>query len=356
MRAALDRHLCAGDGHDRLQFHPCCPICRFERLDGELDRSLSVGLRGQALALIAVTAATTVGPWFTSLARADSGDDVAAGVAALGQTPEAIEHANDPVPAMVDPGSPDDDLGPGDGSDDGGDQPQQDDAQPQPPPAPSPAPQAPQAEPARQPEQASTPPQQEPAPREAQDESASEAPAAPSAPTTSAPDVPASTAVEVASPEAPAPAPPDPSTEPAIAVPAPPIPAPPEGATKPAGPKRDDGRLRPPRGHERSEAWRRGDASIAASGRAVTAAAAAPTSRSAGDATARTTQVPPRRTGTYTVQPGDCLWSIARRILPAGASDAAVAAEVDRLWRLNADEIGTGDPNLIEPGQVLRLR
>jgi nucleoid-associated protein YgaU len=95
---------------------------------------------------------------------------------------------------------------------------------------------------------------------------------------------------------------------------------------------------------------------MAARGRAVTAAAAATSSRSAGDATARTTQVAPRRTGPYTVQPGDCLWSIARRVLAAGASDAAVAAEVDRLWRLNAGAIGTGSPDLIEPGQVLRLR
>jgi nucleoid-associated protein YgaU len=59
---------------------------------------------------------------------------------------------------------------------------------------------------------------------------------------------------------------------------------------------------------------------------------------------------------TYTVRAGDCLWSIARRILPAGASDAAVAAEVDRLWRVNTRVIATGDPDLIVPGQVLRLQ
>ncbi len=57
----------------------------------------------------------------------------------------------------------------------------------------------------------------------------------------------------------------------------------------------------------------------------------------------------------YTVQAGDCLWSIAERLLPAGASVAEVEAEVARLWRLNAARIGTGDPNLIYAGTALRL-
>jgi hypothetical protein len=57
----------------------------------------------------------------------------------------------------------------------------------------------------------------------------------------------------------------------------------------------------------------------------------------------------------YTVRPGDCLWSIAERVLPNGASNAEVESEVARLWRLNADRIGTGDPNLILTGTVLRL-
>jgi hypothetical protein len=59
--------------------------------------------------------------------------------------------------------------------------------------------------------------------------------------------------------------------------------------------------------------------------------------------------------GAYTVAPGDCLWSIAAALLPARASNAEIEAEVARLWRINADRIGTGDPNLIMPGMVLRL-
>jgi transcriptional regulator with XRE-family HTH domain len=58
----------------------------------------------------------------------------------------------------------------------------------------------------------------------------------------------------------------------------------------------------------------------------------------------------------YVVQPGDCLWHIAADLLPGSASTDAVAHEVERLWRLNEDRIGTGDPNLIYAGTELRLR
>jgi hypothetical protein len=57
----------------------------------------------------------------------------------------------------------------------------------------------------------------------------------------------------------------------------------------------------------------------------------------------------------YTVAPGDCLWSIAGALLRPGASNAEIAAEVSRLWRMNAATIGTGDPNVLLVGTVLRL-
>ncbi|MGN6588354.1 MAG: LysM peptidoglycan-binding domain-containing protein [Solirubrobacterales bacterium] len=59
---------------------------------------------------------------------------------------------------------------------------------------------------------------------------------------------------------------------------------------------------------------------------------------------------------TYVVQPGDCLWRIAADLLGPGADTQAIEDEVGRLWRLNEDRIGTGDPNLIYAGTELRLR
>jgi nucleoid-associated protein YgaU len=56
------------------------------------------------------------------------------------------------------------------------------------------------------------------------------------------------------------------------------------------------------------------------------------------------------------VRPGDTLWSIARRVLGEEADEAAVAAEASRIWRLNADRIGIGSPEVLLPGTVLRLR
>jgi nucleoid-associated protein YgaU len=57
----------------------------------------------------------------------------------------------------------------------------------------------------------------------------------------------------------------------------------------------------------------------------------------------------------YTVRPGDSLWSIARRLLGPGASAGEIAREVNRLWELNRDRIGTGDRNLLHVGTVLEL-
>ncbi|MDQ3608664.1 MAG: LysM domain-containing protein [Actinomycetota bacterium] len=55
------------------------------------------------------------------------------------------------------------------------------------------------------------------------------------------------------------------------------------------------------------------------------------------------------------MQAGESLWLIAERQLDGDASDAEVAAEVERLWDLNAELIGTGNPDLIYAGQELRL-
>lgn len=58
----------------------------------------------------------------------------------------------------------------------------------------------------------------------------------------------------------------------------------------------------------------------------------------------------------YVVRSGDCLWHIAEALLSPEAGTSAIAAEVERLWRLNEERIGTGDPSLIYAGTELRLR
>ena len=55
--------------------------------------------------------------------------------------------------------------------------------------------------------------------------------------------------------------------------------------------------------------------------------------------------------GAYVVRPGDSLWSIARSH-PAPGTD--VESRWRQIWRLNRDVVGA-DPDLIHPGQALRL-
>lgn len=54
-----------------------------------------------------------------------------------------------------------------------------------------------------------------------------------------------------------------------------------------------------------------------------------------------------------TVRSGESLWSIATDLLGPVASPARVAAEVERLWRLNRDRIRTGDPDVLPAGVSL---
>lgn len=56
-----------------------------------------------------------------------------------------------------------------------------------------------------------------------------------------------------------------------------------------------------------------------------------------------------------TIKPGDSLWKIARHRCGSGATEAVVYREVVRIWDANVGRIGTGDPNLIFPGQRLHM-
>jgi nucleoid-associated protein YgaU len=70
---------------------------------------------------------------------------------------------------------------------------------------------------------------------------------------------------------------------------------------------------------------------------------------------AQVTTAESQAASTYRVQPGDSLWRIASRHLGADATDLETAHEVSRLWKLNEQRIGTGNPDLIFPGQALRM-
>jgi nucleoid-associated protein YgaU len=58
---------------------------------------------------------------------------------------------------------------------------------------------------------------------------------------------------------------------------------------------------------------------------------------------------------THVVDQGESLWVIAREALRADASNIEIARYVSRIWDSNAATIGTGDPDLILPGQKLRM-
>jgi len=83
--------------------------------------------------------------------------------------------------------------------------------------------------------------------------------------------------------------------------------------------------------------------------------------RDGGSHRVRVTSAPDRddvghgQPATYTVRSGDSLWRIADRHLEPHATAAATAREVSRLWQINHQRIRTGDPDLIFPGQRLRM-
>jgi LysM domain-containing protein len=61
------------------------------------------------------------------------------------------------------------------------------------------------------------------------------------------------------------------------------------------------------------------------------------------------------RGGKHIVRPGDSLWSIASGVLGPRSSNAEIARFVSRLWELNKQRIGTGNPSLVLVGTELRL-
>jgi nucleoid-associated protein YgaU len=79
--------------------------------------------------------------------------------------------------------------------------------------------------------------------------------------------------------------------------------------------------------------------------------AARTTAPTAATGTAATPVARPTTPDTYVVRAGDSLWSIARA---HPAPDADVESRWRAIWRHNHDVVGD-DPDLIHPGQALRL-
>ena len=64
------------------------------------------------------------------------------------------------------------------------------------------------------------------------------------------------------------------------------------------------------------------------------------------------TAVPTSTSDPVVVQPGDCLWGVAARHLPADATPAQIAQDWPSWWAANRDSVGP-NPDLIHPGLEL---
>jgi hypothetical protein len=308
--ASLTAHLRRPEDHARLAFHPQCPHCREERLSGRLPIEPVVSRRTQAAVTAAVLALTSVAP---TAALATEGDQEFEGGAAAEEVTAGA-------------GELDIDVAANDLEQDAG-----------------------------------------VAPAEA---GADDGSAAPAVPVSSGP-------VAEPEPAAVAPASPD-DADPAEAAPAPAPSAVPAETTVGAAPAAPSApstapkakTIRRARTHKRVKRVPRPPAArnrAAPRVVAVAPVASVPSTAVAATTTVRTRSAPgvatPARAGrsarrgddSHVVLRGESLWSIAGDLVGDDASPARVAREVNRLWQLNDDRIGTGDRDLLMAGTKLEL-
>lgn len=303
---SLSHHLLESGDHDRLGFHSGCPVCRRERLAGLLSVE-SVLSRRVSAALAAGLLAFSAGAPVAAVAVEPDTDRE-------GEVPPQVENPNDLV------GGDDDDDPGGDDTD--------------------------------------TP----------SDDDPGEPPATPGGeenggPVAQPPALVREPLVEEPTPQPPSTTPATPGAQPRPneeAAPAPP--RSPEASPRSAQPKNPAktkqhrrGPSQPARQVARTPPTPSSVPTPAAAPVEQSQSAAARTASPAG-AEAGAPAAVARSARTYVVRSGDNLWSIARGLLGVEASPAKIAGEVHRLWRLNAERIGTGDPDLIMVGQTLRLR
>jgi hypothetical protein len=328
--ASLSAHLREAGDHGALAFHPECPVCRDERLAGTLSADALVGRRTQALFAAGVLALSSATP---TVALAQEPDQEQEGSAAPDQA-AVTDPAGDPD---FDPGGESTDL-PFDAG---------------------PTPDGPVV---------AEPDDDETGALEQEPTTNEDAPVADAGDGTST--APPSEQQAPPTAETTQPAAPTPEATPEPAEP-PPAAGEPVTTPDPTEPEADAGR------HARDDMRARSRRSNAdARSENVPAPAPAPEPVAvASDPNEPTTiyvaQEPSpspavsaaadgraARPGdrAHVVLAGESLWSIARDVLGDGASVARIAREVNRLWEVNGDRIGTGDPDLLMVGTRLTLR
>jgi hypothetical protein len=339
--SSLKAHLREPGDHGRLAFHPECPVCRDDRVFGELPRDAIVGRRTQALLTAGVLAVSSAAP--TAAFGAPS-DQEREGTAAPEES--TADPAGDPD---FDPGGESTDLpfdvGP-----------------PQ------------EAAPLPDPEADTGPLEQEPVTDE-------DAPMADGGDQAGAPGPEGQPAPPRPGTAAPPPSTPPPlpatSQTPVAAQPAP-VPVAPTATPSASGLQAEV----PARGRTRVKPAQRRQPSTGLPSEAISPAPAPEPALVRHPAPVTTTTQPSESTATYiaeqawtsssasdgdhrpatasdrfhVVRPGESLWSIAGDLLGRHASLARIAREVNRLWELNSDRIGTGDPDLLRVGTKLALR
>lgn len=333
---SLNAHLRDAETHDRLAFHPSCPICRQTRLRGALSTAAVVSPRAQALVAASALAVSATAPAPVVLAaEADHEHEGTAQVVDTGPADPAANRDFDPggEPTTL-PEAPSPAI-PGDVSNDN--------------------------EPVDQPQMTDT--------NDPVIDAGDEADAAADSPATNQPDTTAPNAAGAT----PAPAPPvapENTTPPAPSASPDAIPAPPAATQTLAPPSAAPpapASAAPPRRVDESSSGPTGSPTPIATGAnhhlassTTTAASPTPTVAPAPAPVASAPSIDGQRARSgdraHTVLPGESLWSIASDLLGPDATPAGVAREVHRLWRLNRDRIGTGDPDLIMIGTRLMLQ
>jgi hypothetical protein len=334
--ASLTTHLRSAGDHGRLAFHPECPVCCRERLVGAFPTEPLVSRRTQALLAAGVLALSTTTPTAVLAAEPDQEQEGAAA----------------PEPAVNGDAGSDPDFDPGGDSTD-----LPFDAGPVPV-----AQSAPAAE-----DDESIALEQEPATND-------DAPVADPGDGTSTPNAgqqqaPPATDAAPAPPAAEEPTP-QPPLEPPSSAPAP------EAPTAPLAPSETDAAART-QARERETTREKRSGTDATGPSQTEPAAPAPQpepvylpTRTSPQTTvqvalpqpasppAAVSQVRGAQRGDrfHVVQRGESLWSIAKALLGDRASAARIAREVNRLWELNSDRIGTGDRDLLIVGTRLALR